>query len=1156
MAKKKNQNAQGLTRKQLTKIWKHLGADEWLKMLKEYQPDSKAVTISKGTVKAICPRQDHADSDPSFHIHSHDNKQFARCFGGGCQFYTANPIELASHIMQVSELEALNYLRDKYSITYLPRKAQEELIARKVNQDVKQVIYAAAHEYMCNALAEPDKYPAAKKPIDWLVTERHIPAEHLHALPVGILPSLQDLNKILTAQYKRRYDAWRKRQVDEKVDLGSEPEDRVDAAIEYLAMTFRNEAFNGSVLWPLHSGPKHISRLKLRVPDKSKEITIPDDKYEEELGLYGLGWEPYHDLLYSSAKQTKVVLVEGEMDAMSVMAGFLQTGDITFPIISVGGVGGAPYLESTLSALGIDKAYLVGDSPDKGAGGDVVVQDWLKKIDKLDSRIFVGWEHLSPAGDFDDVINHPSLGIDAIRKHVWEDIKENFIPPWHWAFERAQAELSLLDANERRQMVECATKHGQYLINRLECSAFVDAVTNAYPVIPASTLKLDIATHENTERGYVHRIRETLREMFWVVGSYADKGTRSLVLYHRENKQYHKIQIDSAHSLAQELAPLVGSLVDFAQDKIGYPEDLLPSLDDDGRNLGMVNKALQEYMRDALNGLAQGAVNINAAPQLRQGYHYMEDTLTHELTGEYIVCGKDVFSIIRDRESSSYVELPGPVDNGYVFHGDFDGAPPKSWYPGGLSVEKLERGADVDLASLYKDIKQYLNFGFTFKNDDITSQFLAAVFLTLPIMDCFDRPLVLFVTGESNSGKSTLLASLAGGGIKQLQLLYASQIWTRYSESSVAQHGADDSRLMVLDEFESKGRNSGAIEAIFELYRGLVNGSATRTKSTQHGTGTINRFIKHPVVLAGIAGAEKEQDLNRIVQVEMKRVQFKDGPAIAIEREMGLEKIKEMARDIAVGMYPHVPKLKEYAKEIQHEFAEFQSELKVKVEYRYVSGLYSVFAVMKLIGLDWKEFFKEYVIRNERVFTAVNSSSESENLWKAMLSNPKVVDTETKAVAPILPLLRDSMQWDMINSSATGVYYDESTQLLLVLAEQALTRLVPESYRRITVTTAQRLKEILNRHPAALTPAQVEESDVIKHLEKHMGCGIEWQDVVVIRANNWLLDPDEAGDVGEKKGVVTSATPGQMHAKQPTSNDPSEEKEQERHAKESRGVDW
>lgn len=1140
MAIEKKKQPYGLTRSQLTKVWEKIGTDGWLAMLTEGNDGKKSRTttrVSPGVIQCLCPNPDHQDTDPSFFIHTHGTKNFAHCFGSTCLYHTTSPIELASKILQRTDSDALQHLKEKFSLSHLPRKVHEELVARKTNQEVKRAIYNAAHEYMCKALATPNdpKYQIAQEGVEWLTSVRHVSKGILPSLPVGIVPPLTDLNKILTDQLRRKTDTYLHKKEEQKKtgkDPGPAPADYVTEAVKYLEPTFRDPAYNGSILWPLHTGPKTISRLKLRTPDSTvRHITMPDDEFDEDLGFYGLGWDEYADLLYGPNKKSQIVIVEGEMDAMSVMAKFLESGTVTFPVVSAGGSGGSAHIEPILSGIGIDTAYLVGDSPEKDSSGDKVVQEWLSKIDKLHAKIFVGWDALRPGSDFDEVINIPELGIDKLREVVWDKLKDNFIPPWKWAFEQAQAELVTYGPDDHRQLVECATTHGRYLKNILECDKYVDQISDAFPVIPKSTLKLDISKHESTELGYVTRIRETFKEMFYVVGTHVKDGNRRLILYHRKNKHYHPITIDSAKSIQQELAPLVGSLTTFATSEVGYPEDLLPSLAEEGQNLKKVKDALSVYVTEAVNDLAKGTVNINAAPRLRQGYHYAIHPDTGAEAGEYIVCGKDVFSIKRENDDAvAFEELQGPEDKGFIFHGDFDDKQTSPWFPGGLNVEELERGSSLNLGSLYKDIQRFLGVGFKFKNREVTEQLLAAVLLTLPVMDCFDRPLIMFVTGETSSGKSMLLSTFGGEGDRNLKLLHCAQGWAAdYSPSSVAQHGDNDGRLIVLDEFESNGTNHKVVASIFELYRGLVNGATTRTKSLPHGTGTVERHLKHPVLLGGIAGAEREQDLNRIIQIEMEKVEYKEGVPTEIRKHMGYDKVKQMANDIAICMYPHVPKLRAYAQQIAEEFSSVQEELEIKMEYRYASGLFGVLAVMKLVGLDWKDFLKRYASDNAQTLTAGDTASESDNILHAMLTNQKVQDPDTRTYGHILAMLRDPAQWDAINTSATGVYFDSETRCLLILVDAALTSLVPDTYKRGLISSAHRLRTMLTRHSKATAKdaKALTALGILENLEHFIGRGITERNVVVIDAAQWLRNPKAVPtqQAPAIKPQVASATP-------------------------------
>jgi len=1100
MSSTKRKKKKGISREQLKKIWRQIDVRDWLTLFQEHKPNNAFQVHARNTLLGRCPHPDHADHTPSFWLHSgpnEDDRCFAKCFG--CGYFTSNPVELIAITKGISEAETLQFLQEKYNLSFLPKKAAAELEARRKNQLVKNAIFSAARDILVDALANSSAHPYAHQAVDWLINQRHVPKSVLSSLPVGIMPPLLNLQQVLSNQYKRRFKAWRANPTSDK------PEDLTDDVTVYLEATYNNTKFNGAIIWPLHVTPKEIGRLKLRVPvSGSKDYAIPEDDFEENLGLYGLGWDAYKSF-FKPGGSNYVYVTEGEMDAMSVMAQFMKSGSIHFPIVSAGGLGGAAHIEPVLKESGIEKIFLIGDSPKKGkAGGDTVVQGWLENIRELPTRVFVGWDELLPAGDLDEAVNTQQLGIAKVEETIWKKSDDNFTAPWNWAFERARHELDGLNQEDHRALIEKASEHGRYLRHRLEEAAYVKAVSEAYPQIPERILKLEITTREDNELGFILRVREALSDIFFVVGTLPRDNGRDLLLFHKINKTFTTVKLDSEQSIASELAPLAGNLVEFTKENVGFPAFLTPPDESEGLGMRKLNQNLRMYTKEAVNSLAQGAVDTRFATKLNQGYHCMRQGEHATDPKEYIVCGRDVFRVDRDGPEPTYELLAGPSDRGIVFNGDLSHGMPESWVPHGLTLDALNQGKDVDLKQLYEDIVTYYQCGFRFKNHDITARFLAAIIMLMPIMDVFPNPMMLFVTGETHSGKSSLLASFAGmNNLDHIQLLQHSNGWTSYSAKGVIQAASGDSRLLVLDEFELDGKNRHQVQQIYEIYRSMITGEVRRVVGQPLGV-PIKLHLRHPVLFAAITAAEKPQDLNRLIQIEMHKTEFRTRADVPIMRELGREKLDQMRRGLCTGMYPHALKLRKLSEEIMEEYVEFRTELPVNVEWRFASNLYPVMALFKMLDIDWKQFFWDYAAQHEDVLTVAGSVTESETYLDALLQNSNLWDPDTKLSYSVSQMLINSERRAEINSRACGVYYDSQQNLLLFLVEQVIPRLLPPHLLNKGITS-QRLKDTLGRHRMALSRKEIKESGILQRVGPYLGAGVKLENVVVLKVpDSWL----------------------------------------------------
>lgn len=668
-----NQKNKKLTHDKIWKLWSFIGIDNWLELLREHKPELRFTMSGSQTLKGLCVHPDHQDTEPSFFLHV--ERGFAKCYGGSCGYFESNPIRLIAHILQSTYTEALQHVVTTYKPAFIPKQATAELEAHRLNQELKHEIFAAAHQLMCLAIAEPHKteHAFATTGLDWLINTRKLSKEVLHALPVAIMPPLGTLGKQLNSRHHARYQRWQR----ENNPAIAEPINQYLTVNEYFADYARDPVYTGGILFPLYSTPTEIGNFKIRSPDSSKKFLITKDEHYEDLGLFGLGWDRYKPFWGQGQDSGYVYVLEGEFDALSLMAHYVKTNKVKFPAVAAGGGGGAPYIEKILSPAGIDSAFFVGDSPaDKG---DDVVQKWLGYVQNLDVKIFHGWDQFPNMSDVDEALNRadPAKVIQALC----EDRNKTFSPPWSWAARRAGEEIEILPESDFRAQIEVAATHGKYVHHRLEIAKYIETVATQFG-FNASLLKREITARDGTELGFIQNCVDALREFLFVVGTQLVQGGRALVAYNSHSRQFIKVLIGNPRAISAELAPEVGTLESFVTDRVGRPSFLeFPDSDTEGRVLPKLDTALEYYLKTAITHMTEGAPDVMAAKRYKQGYHCVREGKDIQ---EYVVCGTDIFRAMRDGVKLKYEKLVGPADTerGIVFDIGLTGPVAKPWYPG------------------------------------------------------------------------------------------------------------------------------------------------------------------------------------------------------------------------------------------------------------------------------------------------------------------------------------------------------------------------------------------------------------------------------------------------------------------------------------------
>jgi hypothetical protein len=637
-------------------------------------------------------------------------------------------------------------------------------------------------------------------------------------------------------------------------------------------------------------------------------------------------------------------------------------------------------------------------------------------------------------------------------------------------------------------------------------------------------LKREIASREDSEDGFILRIKDALSDLLYLVGNDDSAQGQTTVLFNKKKKRYHRLKVDSMQSIFQELAPVVGPPCDFVRDHVGYP-GFLPDPAQNVNALGHIatDKQIRNYTNMAISKWTKGAPDFSTSTILNQGYH-----CTAGLDGnyhEYLVCGSDVFKIHRDVGGvTNYQLLDGPSDGTIIFNATKQQRVPESWYPGGLSVSLLNEMKGLDIKALYKDLMDFFDIGFRFKHQRVVPQLLAALTLLFPIMDAFERPPLLFVTGDTNSGKSTLLNVFGNIGILNntgLRLLFGSVKYDNYSTASIAYEATCSTLLRIFDEFETSHRNSRHAEAVrglYEQYRSLVNGIVNRIRAD--GEGGVNRIsLRHPIIFGAISSAETVQDINRLTVIEMRQVKGSFFPLQLLQDALGQEKINYLGRTANLALFHHVPALMARYPEIVKEYRAFAPSLPIPIDSRYVSAFFSTFTLMDYLGVDWKKFFRDWVIANEDLIVRSTSIRESDSVLRDMLSNSVIKQSDKENLMCVAQLLAMPDTCEDINTAGVNMYYDRQNKLLLINIAQTIPRLLNRSGQ--PAMTQTRLKDILDRHSAALSTKEILQSGILSKINRYMGNDVSAQHVVVLRADQWLGTPATVSN------VVPIATPAE-----------------------------
>lgn len=1013
------------------------------------------------------------------------DRGYARCFG--CEEFVHSPIELWAKMRQLSKVEALNDLRQQFGIKFIVGTMSAQLEAWDRNQLLKKKITQICHDELINAIASPNNpmYAQAQQAVKYLIGTRQLPVDAIPALPMlGVVPPLSRIYNILD-----------KEAADENAKRASEAEASGKRLVKMTSLTADAQAYLrnisvpwvGALLFRLDVDAGTVGKLKLRKPD-TREFMMLDDAYEETMGFFGLGWSMYRPLLGSQQKYaTGVYHVEGEFDALSIMARQVKAGGPGFVVVSGGGSAATGMLDS-LANSGFEQVYLVGDAPNKK--GDKLIKSWLEGVSKLRGRVFIGYDQFMGASDPDEAVIKCEL--DGVQKVLLDvDNKNYFITPQDWCFEKAVPELNAIDRSDIRQLIERASEWGKNLKHPYECSAFVDACEKEYG-IPAHLLKRDIVSKEEDEQGFILRVVDALSTMFTVVGQQGFDGDRRLFLWYKQGKRTIQVSLADDSSVERELGTTLGPTYQLFRERIGVPDflDAVPGARK--QNLQKLDQAYRWYLRQALTHMAVNAPDYQSAPHKGQGIHVVRGLHDGPPT-VYVVNGRDVYvGTYDERGRISWKATEGPVHGGIIF--DVGTRTPATPYMDWIrSVADLERACDLNPVELAGQLSHALSIGWTFKDHALTVEFLTAHLLVTTISDAFRRKVFMGVHADTSAGKSRLLMGLIGGtDFPRIHLIAAAKGLPSYTAAGIRQSTSNSSRPLCLDEFEDEGlgdKKGRVVTETFEMFRNL-NGESNTYTMGQRGGDPVVYTLNYPVFVAAINKAKKVQDANRTIMVHLKKVPHRDDPQQILIQTFGIQALEQLKQDLAIALLPHAAKLQTLYREIEVEFGQGAKRM---LDQRYFEGLYPALTMMKFLGQDYRKFLDEWTEANKDTFKFSATHTDSMELFHYICTSPRLlVRSETnereRNYVQLVDLLATPELRAQINQTNSGLYFDEVQQILVVSWSAAVQVVLSHHPRYSRESNLFNLRDMANRAPNAVPPEELIATGVLARL-KSQGIG-------------------------------------------------------------------
>ena len=1037
----------------IRKIWSEISLGDWKAVLTvtDHRPEGGQWTIHNDRIHGVCPF--HSDSKPSFVIDT--TKRYAKCHGCGEYFW--NPIQFWMKFRTVagstptSYAEALKDLKDRFELREISQKLIGEMTRRWKHRQMKRLLHLVTqNELVQAATADPKdaRYGYLQRTLRYL-DYRNIPRSTYKDLPIGVLPTALDLEADLRALAP----------LPENHNL--DPDEMWGMAKAYLAKPFLEDtAWQGAVIFYCGDNPNEPCGVKLRQvpmqlpskgasssvfgdvsvqnPDPKIMMWVKDELEEDQHGLFGLYGTPLYYSSIADGKLRQFHIVEGEFDALNIMANQLVANnghaDINFLCFSGGG-GNVPSLDFTRE-FGFDRVYII---PDKDEGGEKFAKTILESTFKMTLHIFRWPDSMivpgKPKMDPDDAVKN--LGLEAVTREF--RTPTNFQMPYQWAAERALQDMVGIDVADVKTLTNKAGFWGIYVRDKAEQNEYIRTLQQRYPTINPGDIRSKINSQDANEESFIERIYDALKNRLYVMEQLQDRGSMIVRTFDTTTQRLCDFRLNDDRQIIGAIQAFGGGDVyKFIRENVGDPgfiEGYDALLAKGGQFYLTQCAEMERYACEAVARLTSAMARTANTRRIGTGFHVayrMIDGVEHTIGFE--VNGMTLFK--RDYTGDNmWHRCPGPTDDNIVVYAEPDNYP-REMFPQFKTEADINAAPTMTLSELYDEIYNILFVGWRFKNHETSCQVMAAFLMLGFVSDIFARQPVIMLNAEHSSGKSSLIGGLINGTAKRpLTMVDAAFFTDNYTVAGIKNICNNGRFILACDEFEDKGipndPKSRAVGGCLGLFRPLANDGGVTVQGVSGSSGrAVTYHIRLPVITAAIRSVIAPEDLSRFIHLELEHITGRHSPDIAISDKFGPDILEKLRKQLPLVMFNAVPALIKAHKEIVEEYRHG-----IDVQYgdiaRSREQYYGLLAIMKAAGKNYDAWLKAHYRANQGLLARIAQASISSDIFRILISTP-VIDPkntmdDTNEQRRTIKSMLASTGPEALNMTGTGVYYCTET---------------------------------------------------------------------------------------------------------------------------------
>jgi hypothetical protein len=1076
---------QDLPPKKLRDMWEKVTPADWLALLQEHKPDNNWV-ISGKTIKGCCPY--HDEQKPSFLI-SLDKRQ-AKCFGS-CDKYIWNPIQFYADISSSSYAHALQDMRKRFNLRISAAYAQN---AQKVedNELLKNALLRAMHLEFTEALAQDSKpeyqYLHKSNFFQWIRT-RKLPEETAHKWPVGVLPTRQRLmarlDEVGAKDLKAEASAY----------LGT-----------YLGAPGSGSGCDGWFAFFYCTSPTTIGRIKLRKPKDGKDVPyyFVDDPYVDHFGWFGLNTFSH---LRGKLQKHPLYVLEGEMDVLALVAH--QEAEGRDDVFSIATSGKGEYDVTPAFEFGFNHIRAIPDNDNSGRSWAVAVMNENERVDRV-------YRWTDPqVKDPDEAFR--AWGFEITYDRITDDT--NYPRNYEWCAEQLEQDLLKIDPSDVRRRNEIAARYGQALHDDAERTAFLAEATQQ-DGIDKELVVQDMSISEDTPEAFALRLEKQLSNEYFFMHE-AQAGTMPIGrAWSNRKRVMRSFQLNSPACVMSTLELDVGNIEAYIRSNMGEPDFLNYRMGPKGMPIRLSPTAKSQQVMhlcgQAVRSLASKAIPREKLKEVGQGVHYIDDYEGHPTV--FVVNGTKFFKGVVEGDRISYSALECPISDEFIFR-----LAPDMWSNNIKNVDDIESGIQHDPKELFEQVLDVMRMGWRFKQHELEAQFMAADIMYTSAASIFGHMVMTDVTGESHSGKTSLMQLIGGNEFGAYRLCDAAMFIDDFTAAAVRQLMTGHCLRLLLDEFEDTDsmaaktdKKAAAVRDILNMIRSLVSG-ARSIRGTAGGEHQ-DFHIKFPLTVGGIYTMREARDLNRFVHIRTHHMEGFNDPIVPIRAKYSIDAITKLRRGLTLCWLPRVPELLQAYQDIQTEYAD-NSTLPPGTYTRLKDNLMPAAAIMKLVGHDYKTFMTEFCRIKMEELLEQGATKESTNIWSNILHTPvslSHVESGRTGVSSVAKIIGNPNLSYLLNDADLGAYYLKDKKWLVVFWQKIISGVLQRSNTYRGAQFPLRLKAVADGDSRVIRKEVIRKTSFMKEsIWPLVGAAIGPEEISVIDISKTLAIRD-TGDVVEE----------------------------------------